>query len=196
MRAEGVRAAELVAVALGSNLGARQVHLDRGRQELGRRLGRLRRVSRIYETEPVGPPHQGRYLNQVVTLTTRRAPDGILAVLREIEERLGRRRAARWGPRVIDLDLLLWGEWVWRTRGVIVPHPRLHVRAFVLAPLSDVLPYWSHPRGGGSVLQLLRGTDRGGVAVWKERSAGQWKPPDDRPACAARAKPISSPSRV
>jgi 2-amino-4-hydroxy-6-hydroxymethyldihydropteridine diphosphokinase len=131
------------------------------------RLGPVVRASRVYETDPVGPAEQGRYLNQVVLLWTSKAPREMLAHLLEIEADLGRSRGTRWGPRTIDLDLLLCGEQVWGGAELTVPHPRLHERSFVLVPLSEVLPDWRHPLLGRNVMEMLAGLARGGISLWE-----------------------------
>ncbi len=152
-----------VAIALGSNLGSRELSLARAREAIAARLGPLARISRIYETDPVGPPDQPRYLNQVVLLRSARAPEELLGTLLEIESELGRTRGRRWGPRTIDIDLLLCGTVTHSSAQVTVPHPRMHMRAFVLAPLAELLPEWRHPLHGASVVELLAACGRDGI---------------------------------
>ncbi|MBP7669351.1 MAG: 2-amino-4-hydroxy-6-hydroxymethyldihydropteridine diphosphokinase [Candidatus Eisenbacteria bacterium] len=165
-----------VALALGSNQGDREALLARAREAVAALYGPLERVSNIYETEPVGPPGQGPYLNQVVLLSAQARAEEMIASLQAIEAKLGRKRAAgeeRWGPRPIDIDILLEEGTVRRTPDLVLPHPRLHERAFVLAPLAEVLPEWRHPLLGKTVLELLAATGRQGTALWtgRERSA-------------------------
>jgi len=129
-------------VALGSNLGDRLFELERARWALHETegLGDLA-SSRIYETEPVGPGRQGRYLNAVMALTSTLAPRELLARLLAIEAAAGRQRGpkeVRWGARTLDLDLLLYGESQIDEATLTVPHPRLHERAFVLEPLCEL----------------------------------------------------------
>jgi 2-amino-4-hydroxy-6-hydroxymethyldihydropteridine diphosphokinase len=159
-------ATRTVALALGSNLWSREEFLAQARKRLEARLGPLTGVSRIYETEPVGPPGQGRYLNQVVLLRSGAHPDALIETLLAIEVELGRTRRERWGPRTIDVDLLLCDGEVWETDSATVPHPGLPERAFVLAPLADLLPGWRHPRIGATVSDMLAACDATGVRCW------------------------------
>jgi 2-amino-4-hydroxy-6-hydroxymethyldihydropteridine diphosphokinase len=156
---------QLAAVALGSNLGRREDYLRAARDALAARAGRIVRASRIYETVPVGPP-QGAYLNQVVLLATAHPPEQLLRRAQAIEDDLGRVRGARWGPRVIDLDLLLQDGCVRDGPALTLPHPRLAERAFVLVPLAEVWPGWRHPRLGHTARELRDARGRAGVALW------------------------------
>jgi 2-amino-4-hydroxy-6-hydroxymethyldihydropteridine diphosphokinase len=156
-----------VALALGSNLGDRAGHLAAARREITARLGEPAALSRIYETEPVGgPAGQGRYLNQVVVLESGATPEALLGAALAVEQALGRRRAQRWGPRNIDVDLLLCGEERRVSAGLALPHPRLHERAFVLVPLAEVLPGWRHPEFGKTAREMAAGCDRSGVRLY------------------------------
>jgi 2-amino-4-hydroxy-6-hydroxymethyldihydropteridine diphosphokinase len=153
----------LAYVGLGSNLGDRALYLLEALSRLSRLPEtRLRRVSPLYETDPVGPP-QPRYLNLVAEVETQLPPRELLQGLLAIEKALGRERRERWGPRTIDLDLLLYGELVLEEEGLEVPHPRLHQRAFVLVPLCDLVPQGRHPRLGRTFAELLAALDQGGV---------------------------------
>ena len=129
-------------VALGSNLGDRAAYLARARAALDDGPLKLTALSSVYETEPWGPVAQGPYLNQVVRGMTELAPRALLAALFEIETRLGRDRKqeVRFGPRVIDLDVLLYGDLAVSEPDLEIPHPRLLERAFVLVPLAEIAP--------------------------------------------------------
>lgn len=116
---------------------------------------RLVQVSSIVETEPVGPAGQGLFLNGVAEIETKLEADELLDALQEIEAALGRVRAERWGPRPIDLDLLLYDDKVIDTPGLQVPHPRMTEREFVLAPLAEIAPDTVHPSSGKSVGEML-----------------------------------------
>lgn len=143
-------------VSLGANLGRPQAQLL---EAIGRLtaagLGPLA-VSSAYATEPQGGPPQPWYTNCAVALETGLGPEALLAELRAVEDAMGRQRTQRWGPRVIDLDLLLYGEVEWHTPELELPHPRLHERAFALVPLAELAPHLVLP-GRGPVQQLARG---------------------------------------
>ena len=128
-----------VAIALGSNLGDRLDHLRAGLAGL-ERLGPIVDVSRVHETEPVGGPEQGRFLNAVAVVDTSIAPLDVLARLLEIERTRGRERTVRWGPRTLDLDLIAYEGQRLSLPTLELPHPRAHERGFVLAPLCEVWP--------------------------------------------------------
>jgi len=128
-------------IAMGSNLGDRRRTLLTALGELDAAPGcRVERVSSFIETEPVGPGVQGRYINAAVQVSTRLAARPLLGALMSIERKLGRERVEgeRWGPRTVDLDLLLYGDHVIDEPGLTVPHPRMHERVFVLAPLAEI----------------------------------------------------------
>ncbi|APD08930.1 MULTISPECIES: 2-amino-4-hydroxy-6-hydroxymethyldihydropteridine diphosphokinase [Thermus] len=155
----------LAYVGLGSNLGDRAGYLLAALSRLSRLpKTRLCRLSPVYETAPVGPP-QPFYLNLVAELDTGLGPRELLQALLEVEKALGRERKERWGPRTIDLDLLLYGDLVLEEEGLQVPHPRLHERAFVLVPLVDLLPEGRHPTLGVRFAELLAALDASGVSL-------------------------------
>ena len=140
-RFAGTVARDLVqaAIGLGSNLGDRLGHLRQGLEGL-RRAATLAGVSSLYESAPVGGPHQDRYLNAVALIETTFSPRHLLAALHEIEAGAARVRQERWGPRTLDLDLLVYDECVVDDPDLEVPHPRAHERQFVLLPLVEVWP--------------------------------------------------------
>jgi 2-amino-4-hydroxy-6-hydroxymethyldihydropteridine diphosphokinase len=142
-------------VAIGSNLGDRWGWLAFAVRSL-RAVPDVAvvRGSRVYDTEPVGPP-QPRYLNAVLELETGRTPRALLEVLQATERSAGRTRTVRWGPRTLDLDLVLLGDRVVRERGLVVPHPELVRRRFVLAPLADLVPDKVVPDDGRKVGEIL-----------------------------------------
>jgi len=144
----------LAYIGLGSNLGDRTGNL----KEALRRLHRppavtVAGVAPFYRTAPVGYTKQGDFINTAAVLETALPPRELLALLLSIEEELGRLRTVRWGPRTVDLDLLLFGDEQINEPGLIVPHPRLHERAFVLVPLADLAPGLSLP-GRGRAAEL------------------------------------------
>ncbi|HVP69594.1 MAG TPA: 2-amino-4-hydroxy-6-hydroxymethyldihydropteridine diphosphokinase [Anaeromyxobacteraceae bacterium] len=144
-------------VAVGSNLADRWANLGRAARFLrGAPLVAVLRASRVYDSEPVGPP-QPRYLNAVLELETGRTPESLHQLLREAEDEAlrDRRKGARWGPRTLDLDLLLFGDRIVRTAALTVPHPRMAHRRFVLAPLAELAPALVVPGTGATVAALL-----------------------------------------
>lgn len=145
------------AIALGSNLGDRARHLESAVAALARLPGTwVRARAAPIETEPVGPPGQGPYLNSAVVIATRLAPRPLLEALLAIEREHGRERSPgqRWGPRTLDLDLLLFDDLQIHEPGLVVPHPRLQDRAFVLAPLSEIAADWPVPGLNATVGEL------------------------------------------
>ncbi len=142
------------AIGLGSNLGDRSRHLAAAIEALHRADGvRVVSSSEPIETPPLGPPGQQPYLNSACILRTSRSPRALLRLLRRIEASRGRDRvnAQRWGPRTLDLDLLLYDERVIDEPGLTIPHPRLHERAFVLEPLAAIAPDMHLPTLGMTV---------------------------------------------
>ncbi len=144
-------------VALGSNLGDPERQLGVAFAALGGLGGtRLLARSRLYSTSPQGgPPGQPDYLNAVARLETRLDPRGLLRRLQAIEQRAGRQRTERWGPRTLDLDLLLHGDLLLDTPELTLPHPRMAERAFVLVPLAEVAPEGLWVPGAGALRDLL-----------------------------------------
>jgi 2-amino-4-hydroxy-6-hydroxymethyldihydropteridine diphosphokinase len=142
-------------LGVGSNEGDRREHLARALRALEAAPGvAWVRASSVWETAPVGPP-QPHYLNAALELETALAAPALLRALQEIEEAAGRVRRERWGPRTLDLDLLLHGDEVLDEPGLRVPHPELARRAFVLAPLAELCPERVVPGTGRTVAALL-----------------------------------------
>lgn len=144
-------------IALGSNLGDRRRLLDAAVQRLTAIAGvHSVHTSAWHETQPVGgPPNQSPFLNGAAVLETTLSPEALLASLEQIEQELGRTRAQRWAPRTIDLDLLLYDQLIVRTPTLILPHPRMAMRRFVLDPAAEIAPSMVHPTIGWTVAQLL-----------------------------------------
>lgn len=163
--------AETLLLGLGANLpdAHGRPALDTCRWAVERVAGlrglRLRAVSRWYRTAPVPPSGQPDFVNGVALLSGDVEPEALLEALHGIEAEAGRVRGAANAARVLDLDLLAVDEVVRRGPGLILPHPRLAERAFVLCPLCDVAPDWRHPVLGRTARELLAAVDRGGVAV-------------------------------
>ena len=146
----------LAYIGLGSNLGDREAMLDKAVRCLREEESlQVRKVSSWYFTEPVGGPRgQEEYLNGVIEVVTNLGAQELLDRLLAIENRLGRKRGPRWGPRCIDLDLLLYGEEVIRTEGLQVPHKLMHEREFVLRGLAEIAPEIRHPVLGKTARQM------------------------------------------
>lgn len=152
-----------VALSLGSNLGDRLAVLQGALEMLAATPGLwVADVSPVYETEPVGGPAQPDYLNAVVVATGRLPPRSLLERAHAVEAAFGRVRGLRWGPRTLDVDLVVVGDLVLAEPDLVLPHPRAAVRAFVLLPWLDVDPAASLP-GHGPVAALVAGLDRDGV---------------------------------
>jgi len=146
-------------VGLGANLGPREVTLLRAADLLAAADGvEVVAVSQLRETDPVGVVEQPPFLNGAIALDTSLSPRAVLELLLEIEEELGRVRGERWGPRTVDLDLLVYGDERVDEDGLHVPHPRLHERRFALEPMAELDPELVIP-GLGSVSALLDGLD-------------------------------------
>ena len=156
-----------VYLGLGSNMGNRQGNLDKTLDLLSQRL-QVGQVSSIYDTEPVGNINQARFLNLVCQVSTRLAPIELLALAKGIEMKLGRVPGKANAPRPIDIDILFYGDQVMETPELVIPHPRLAERAFVLIPLAEIAPDLVHPVSGKSIRELLRGvTETQGVLRWE-----------------------------
>lgn len=153
-------------IGLGANLGDRAATLRAAVERLGD-LGRITAASSLYETEPVGFREQPPFLNAVIALETDLSPTELHGELIAIERDLGRVRTFRNAPRTLDLDVLLMDDLFLDTPDLALPHPRMHERAFVLAPLAEIAPEVRHPTLGLSVADLLAALpDHSGIEVW------------------------------
>jgi 2-amino-4-hydroxy-6-hydroxymethyldihydropteridine diphosphokinase len=130
---------------LGTNLGDREKQLQSAIQKITIQIGSVIQVSSIYETEPWGSVQQPNYLNQVVAIETTLSVEKVLEKALSIEQELGRIREVKWGARIIDIDVLYYGQETRQSESLTLPHPFLHVRRFTLIPLVEIAPDWQHP---------------------------------------------------
>ncbi|MFQ5628460.1 MAG: 2-amino-4-hydroxy-6-hydroxymethyldihydropteridine diphosphokinase [bacterium] len=143
-------------LGIGSNLGNREKHFEEAIHRLaGLQKIELLRKSAIVETEPIGYREQPVFLNSVLEISTSLKPFELLDVALQTEQRMGRKRRVTWGPRTIDIDILLYAKEQINTKKITVPHPRLHERKFVLVPLTELIPDFNVPGFGKNVRTLL-----------------------------------------
>lgn len=155
-------------ISIGSNIGERNTYLKQAVQALNDRTDTtVEKVSSIYETAPVGYVDQADFLNIVISIQTMLSAQGLLGVCQEIEQELGRERTIRWGPRTVDLDILLYNQDNIETEDLVVPHPRMAERAFVLIPLLEIAPNAMHPVSKKAYVEEEAVRDDS-VQVWSE----------------------------
>lgn len=159
-----------VYLGLGSNLDDRLDNLQRAIDELDK-IGQVVSRSKIFETEPWGEENQPKFLNTCVKFETEIAPEDLLESVKAIEKSLGREDSYRWGPRLIDIDILFYDQEVVNSQRLTIPHPGLAQRAFVLVPLTQIGARIIHPTLGQTVEQLLAAVDSRGVV----ESSQQWQ---------------------
>ena len=153
---------ERVFIALGTNLGDRHANLQEAKKALSPSV-EIVQESSIYQTEPWGYADQPDFYNQVIEVSTSLEPLELLALLKSIENNMGREKSFRNAPRIIDLDILLYGQHVLHEDNLHIPHPDLHKRAFVLVPMVEIAPELVHPVLGKTVESFLSGVDTEGV---------------------------------
>jgi 2-amino-4-hydroxy-6-hydroxymethyldihydropteridine diphosphokinase len=147
-----------VIVGIGSNLGNKEENIRNSIKLIGEKC-KILKTSSFYETEPVGCEEQGWFLNCAVEAETRLEPLELLEFLKSVEKRLGRAKTAKNGPRTIDLDILLYGNEIINEKNLIIPHPRLHQRLFVLEPLKEIAPELVHPAFGKNIREIHSALD-------------------------------------
>lgn len=158
-----MKSTALCAIALGSNLGNSLTILEQSLVCLNQKEGiTLKKRSHWYLTKAIGPP-QPDYLNGCAILEVTLSPEDVLAILLETEQQFHRIRLEKWGPRTLDLDLLLYDSLILDTPMLQIPHPRLCERAFVLVPLAEIAPYWLEPVSQTAIATLLNRVDCSGV---------------------------------
>jgi 2-amino-4-hydroxy-6-hydroxymethyldihydropteridine diphosphokinase len=161
-----------VFLGLGSNIGNREIHLEEALAKIyeNEKIC-IDHLSSLYESEPWGEKDQDSFLNQVVEIKTHLEPRELLAGCQQIEKGMGKKQSFRWGPRIIDIDLLLYNNRIIEEKMLQIPHPRLTQRRFVLVPLVEIAPSVFIPGFGKTALQtLLSCRDPGSVVLYKKRS--------------------------
>lgn len=146
-----------VFIGLGSNMGDRKAYLADALRLLNTSSDiKVEKTSSLYLTEPIGRFGQDWFINSVVEVSTRLTPKELLHRCQAIEDQMGRIRTMPWGPRIIDLDILLYGEEIIEDDELIIPHPHMHTRRFVLVPLVEIAPDARHPKMNKTASELLR----------------------------------------
>lgn len=148
----------IVYIGIGSNLGDRKANCMRAIELLAGKGIVVRKESSLYETDPWGDKNQPKFLNMAIEIETEIKPQDLLSILADIEKELGRKRSYKWGPRVIDLDILLYNSLTIDQDDLKIPHPFMHERDFVLKPLYEIAPDVKHPvlnLSAGELLQKL-----------------------------------------
>ncbi|MFI5162433.1 MAG: 2-amino-4-hydroxy-6-hydroxymethyldihydropteridine diphosphokinase [Sphingobacteriales bacterium] len=138
----------------GSNLGDRQAYLQNAVHHIEAEIAPVFKQSAIYETQSWGKTDEPDYLNQVIQLKTALPAEVILQKILDIEKQMGRKREVKWGSRIIDIDILFYGQAIINEPGLQIPHPELHKRMFTLAPLNEIAPDFIHPVFGKTIFQL------------------------------------------
>jgi 2-amino-4-hydroxy-6-hydroxymethyldihydropteridine diphosphokinase len=160
----------LSVIALGSNLGNSQETLELALKKISEIEGiSLKNNSSWYKTAPIGP-EQPDYINGCALLEVSLEPHQLLKTLLKIEDEFGRVRKERWGARILDLDVIIYGDLILGTPDLQIPHPRMTERAFVLVPLSEIAPNLQEPKSGLTILQLLEKVDKTGVKFFSSNS--------------------------
>jgi 2-amino-4-hydroxy-6-hydroxymethyldihydropteridine diphosphokinase len=166
----GLRPA-IIYIGIGSNIGDRLKNIKKAITLMAEHV-KLVEKSCIYETEPAGGIEQGWFLNCVVKLTSAMPPFKLFRLLKSIEKMIGRKKKLKWGPRIIDLDILLYNDEIINKKILKIPHPEMHRREFVLIPLKDIYPDFIHPVFKKTIPEMLSTSevDRLGVRVYDENN--------------------------
>lgn len=162
----------IVYLSLGSNMGDRLSYLSQAIQLLQEHSQvQIVKKSSIYETDPIGYTDQDLFLNMVIKIETSLSAHELLSLLQRIENKLGRERLVRWGPRTLDLDILLYNQENIETEQLLIPHPRMYERSFVLIPLFEIEPNITLPNRADSLAAIIdQLKDKEGVRIWKQKN--------------------------
>ena len=139
---------------LGTNIGAKTNNLQLAEMMISSRIGNISKSSQLYKTAAWGKKDQDDFLNKAIISQTDLTPDEVLSEIHIIEAKLGRQRIEKWGPRIIDIDIIFYGEKIIKKPNLIIPHPHLTNRNFVLIPLMDIIPEFVHPELEQSITEL------------------------------------------
>ena len=142
-------------IGLGTNMGERELNLQNAIEHIEKKVGKVLAQSSIYETPAWGLTDQPDFLNQVIEIETSQTPPQILENILQIEIEMGRIREKKWGPRLIDLDILFYNNLIFNTENLQIPHPYIHQRAFVLEPLNEIAPNFVHPVFEKTISELV-----------------------------------------
>jgi 2-amino-4-hydroxy-6-hydroxymethyldihydropteridine diphosphokinase len=154
-----------VYLSLGSNLGDRHANLEAAIHDLHPVI-RSMKCSSIYETPPWGYEEQPSFLNMVLAGETKHSPRKLLKFLKSVERKMGREESFRYGPRLIDMDILFYDQRIYSSKTLSIPHPRMTARAFVLVPLNEIAPNLVHPILHLTISELLKELDTGGITLF------------------------------
>jgi 2-amino-4-hydroxy-6-hydroxymethyldihydropteridine diphosphokinase len=157
----------LVYFGLGSNLGNRKSNLGEAIRQIGE-FAVIKKTSSIYETEPWGLKDQPKFLNQVILVESTLGPNELLSLVKNIETKMGRKKSVHFGPRLIDVDILFYDNYMINTPELTIPHPHLIERAFVLVPLDEIAPKLIHPQVQKTIKELLQGVDKSRILARKD----------------------------
>ncbi len=147
----------IIYLSLGSNLGDKKENLQKALEELKKGYITVKKISSFYKTQPVGLKEQPDFFNIVIKAETSLSPDELLRSILNIEKKMGRKRKKKYGPRIIDIDILLYNDLIIKKKGLNIPHPAMHERNFVLIPLKEIEPQLTHPELKKNISEFIRG---------------------------------------
>lgn len=149
-----------VYIGIGSNLGNREENCRKAIDLLKENGIIVKKQSSMYETEPWGVKDQPKFMNMAVEAETDKTPEELLEILKRTEKEIGRTETTKWGPRIIDLDILFYDDLILKTENLEIPHPFMHEREFVLKPLCEIAPDKKHPVTGKTIKEMLEGLNK------------------------------------